>query len=157
MRAFQVRKFITPGDLRRRANILVQIDRAAARQQIQLRTALAQPRLHPLDIALHRQYRMIALRIDMGGHVHRRDQCVQQRLPCEVRAFVGKAGVDAQLALTRIDRFAEHREARRVRSALGHADQHRHHQFAEPFAQCRRLDQQAYNSTHSASPQKNSR
>jgi hypothetical protein len=102
--------------------------------------------------------------LPLGSMLHRHAQValsVGEAQPVEVGAVLGEAGIHADLALALGQRVAEHRQAGRVGAALGHADEHRHHQLAELLPQGRCLHQQSNDSTHGCSPssgyQKNSR
>jgi len=74
---------------------------------------------------------MIAVGRGVSVYVQAGVQCVDQTMPVVANGFVSQAGVKADLAPPFQQRRCEYRHTGGVGSAIGHADQHWHHQFAE--------------------------
>ena len=139
VRAREAREAVLVRDLLRRADVLVQVDRTARREHVERGEGRAQAgaqhgrirvRGHDAVVRADHERRVLA-------------QAVPQCVPVEA---VGR--LHAQLALAGGQRLGEHGDARRVRAALGHADQHRLGPFAEPVAQRGVPDHQSDDAAH---------
>jgi hypothetical protein len=140
------------GHLRRRADVLVEVDGATGAQDVQLRMMFAQPALDHFRRDREREHGVVVLDVDQRIDIEVFLQRMRQAMPVEVSPFFGQAGVQAELAAIVGERIRKHGKPCRVRAAFGHADQHGHHQLAQTFLQCRCLHQQTHDSTHISSP-----
>jgi len=95
-----------------------------------------------LEPVLHRfrgqgkaQDGVIAQGADLGVRPQVFLEGVSQAEPVKVRPFFREPGIEAQLPLGAGQGIGEDGQTRRIRPPFGHADEHRHHQLPQLFAQ----------------------
>ena len=137
VRAGECREVVPRSHLGWRTGVLVEVDGLPYRQHVVARVVGPQPGAHCFRRSRGLQHRVV------GAHLHcaASPQLTRGRR-LELRPWrTGSTAVDAELAPTVWHSRCEHRHTSRLRTALCHANQDRHHQGTQLLTQFGVLNQ----------------